>query len=152
MASKQVWRRILLVVAILAAIALLYPAESTVCPAWRIQVVDGSGKPLKNAWVRQHWQDYSVESNGHEEDSYTDVNGYISFPERSIRASLLFRILGAILNTLSQGVHASYGAHAYIAAYGNIVDGKRLEGSVSYQEGESLPKQLVTYVNDLHLR
>ena len=118
-----------------------------------IRVVDESGNPLKGAFVRQHWRDYSVESSGHEQDAQTDNKGYVSFPRRTIRAPLLFRFLGVILNTIAGGfIHSSYGPHAHIAAYGDIVDGKRLEGSASYEEGKLLPIQLEMHVADLHLR
>jgi hypothetical protein len=150
LAPKRLWLRILLIGSICVAIALLYPYQSTVCPAWKIQVVDEAGNPLKDAFVRQHWQDYSVESDGHEQDAYTDENGYVSFPERTIRASLLSRGIGAISNTLSEGIHASYGPDAFIAAYGEVVNGKRLEGSATYEEGKPLPEKVETYVNELY--
>lgn len=149
--QKRVWRNILLFSVACIAIFLLYPVKSTVCPLWKIQVVDEAGSPLKNTFVTQHWKDYSVQSMGEEQGEYTDENGYVSFPERTIRVSRLFRTLGVILNSLSLGVHASYGAHAYILAFGDIVEGKRLEGSASYEEGKPLPERLVTRVRDLHL-
>ena len=147
--QKRLWLRILLTGLLGAALIILYPYKSVVCPAWQIQVVTETGKPLKGAFVRQHWQDYSVESDGHEQDAYTDENGYVSFPERTIKASLLSRGLGAISNTLSQGIHASYGPHAFVAAYGEIVNGKRLEGSATYEAGQPLPEKIETYVNEL---
>ena len=107
---------------------------------------------MEGVFVRQVWQDYSVESSSHEQDTYTDENGYVSFPERTVRAPLLFRVLGVILNTASLGVHASYGPSAYVLAYGEIVNGKRLEGSAHYEEGEPLPKQIKTRVHDLGYR
>ena len=152
MSVSQKAKRILLIGLVCAAVALLYPVKSIVCPAWTIQVVDEAGNPLKGAFVRQHWRDYSVESSGREQDAETDGEGYVSFPERAIRAPLLFRALGVIRATISGGfIHSSYGPHAHIAAYGDIVDGKRLEGGAFYEEGKVLPKQLVTYVADLHL-
>jgi hypothetical protein len=150
--KKPIWRRILLIGCIFAFTVSLYPTISIVCPAWRIQVVDESGNPLRGAFVRQVWQDYTLESGSHEQDAQTDGNGYVSFPERTIKASLLFRTLGAIMKGISLNVHASYGPSSYILAYGEIVEGKRLEGSAHYREGAALPQQLVTYVNDLHLK
>src|SRR4028119_817613 len=135
---KRLWLRILLIGLACAPLVLLYPVKSTVCPAWTIQVVDEGGNPLRDAFVRQHWQDYSVESDGHEQDAQTDENGYVSFPERTIRASYLSRTLGVVLNGLSLGIHASYGPSAYILAYGEIVGGKRLEGIADCEEGKPL--------------
>src|SRR4030095_11958829 len=131
------------------AIASLYPIESTICPAWTIQVVDQNGQPLGGAFVRQIWQHYSVESTRHEQDAPTDANGYVSFPERTVRASILSRVLGAIVNMLTRGVHAGYGPHTYVIAYGKVVNEKRQEGSISYSSGMALPKQLVTRIHDL---
>ena len=144
-------KRFLLVVGC-AGIALLYPFKSTVCPAWTIQVVDNAGNPLKGAWVIQYWQHYTVESSGHRQDAKTDKNGYVSFPKRTIRASLLFRTLGVISKTMSGGfIRSSYGPDTFIAAYGEIVDGNRLEGSASYKVGQPLPTRLDTSVDDLHI-
>ena len=100
--------------------------------------------------MRQHWQDYSVESDSHQQDIYSDENGYVSFPERTVKASRLSRFVGATLNLLSQGVHASFGASSHIAAYGDIVEGRRLEGFASYEEGNSLPKRLEMYMVNLY--
>ncbi len=81
-----------------------------------------------------------------------DTAGYVSFPERTVRSSWLARTFGIISNTMSLGVHASYGPSAYVLAYGHTVGGKRLEGSANYQAGEPLAAKLVTRVSDLHLK
>jgi hypothetical protein len=99
--------------------------------------------------VRQVWKDYSVESASHEQDAHTDENGYVSFPERTVRSSWLARTFGVISNTVSLGVHTSYGPSAHVLAYSRTVGGKRLEGSANYHAGEPLPEKLVTRVNDL---
>ena len=80
-----------------------------------------------------------------------DENGFVSFPERTVRSSRLARTFGVISNTVSLGVHASYGPSAYVLAYGHTVGGKRLEGSAYYHAGEPLPEKLVTRVTALHL-
>ncbi len=150
--KRQTWLRTLLVGLIGAGVVSLYPATSTVCPAWTIQVVDTAGNPLRGAFVRQVWKDYSVESASHEQDVHTDENGYVSFPERTVRSSWVARAFGAISQTVSLGVHASYGPSAYVLVYGHTVGGKRLEGSANYQAGEPLAAKLVTRVSDLHLK
>ena len=152
MKNRQTWLRTLVVGLIGGGAASLYPSRSTVCPAWTIQVVDTAGNPLRGAFVRQVWKDYSVESASHEQDVHTDENGYVSFPERTVRSSWLARTFGVISNTVSLGVHASYGPSAYVLAYGHTVGGKRLEGSANYQAGEPLAAKLLTRVSDLHLK
>lgn len=135
-------------IALACLIALLvYPVKSVVCPAWRIQVVDDAGKPLKHTYAEEVWRDYSVESDDHSEDSYTDGDGYVSFPERTIRASRLSRTSGCLVNVLSQAVHASCGAHAYVLAYSEAVGNRRHEGSARYEDGKPLPARLETYVS-----
>ena len=101
--------------------------------------------------MRQVWKDYSVESTSHEQDAYTDEDGFVSFPERTVTSSWLARTFGVISNTVSLGVHASYGPSAHVLAYGHTVGGKRLEGSANYHAGEALPETLVTRVTALHL-
>ncbi len=83
--KRQAWLRTLLVGLIGAVVASLYPATSTVCPAWTIQVVDTAGNPLRGAFVRQVWKDYSVESASHEQDAHADENGHVSFRPHSWR-------------------------------------------------------------------
>ena len=102
--------------------------------------------------MRQVWKDYSVESASHEQDAHTDENGYVSFPERTVRSSWLARAFGVISQTVWLGVHASYGPSAQVLAFGDIVGGKRLEGSANYQVGEPPAPKLVTRVSDLHLK
>src|SRR2546422_8232729 len=149
---KKTWLRTLLVGLIGAGVVSLYPSRSTVCPAWTIRIVDTAGNPLRGAFVRQVWKDYSVESASHEQDAHTDENGYVSFPERTVRSSWLARTFGVVSHTVSLGVHASYGPSAQVHAYGQTVGGKRLEGSANYQVGGPLAAKLVTRVSDLHLK
>jgi len=150
--KRQTWLRTLLVGLIGAGVVSLYPSRSTVCPAWTIRIVDTAGNPLRGAFVRQVWKDYSVESTSHEQDAYTDEDGFVSFPERTVTSSWLARTFGVISNTVSLGVHASYGPSAQVLAYGHEVGGKRLEGSATYQAGKPLAEKLVTRPNDLHLK
>jgi len=150
--QRQTWLRTLLVGLIGAGVVSLYPSRSTVCPAWTIRIVDTAGNPLSGAFVRQAWKDYSVESGSHEQDAHTDENGFVSFPERTVRSSWLARTVGVISNTVSLGVHASYGPSAQVLAYGDTVGGKRLEGSATYQPGKPLAEKLVTRLIDLHLK
>src|SRR5437870_12431838 len=82
--TRQTWLRTLLVGLIGAGVASLYPSTSTVCPAWTIQVVDTAGNPLRGAFVRQGWKDYSVATGCHEQAAPTDDNGHARFPERTI--------------------------------------------------------------------
>lgn len=105
--SKRKWAYV--AVALLAI--LLYPFKSMVVPAQDVLVVTEDMRPIKGSLVRQIWQHYSLESEGHEEDLRTDDNGRVTFAARTIRASLLWRMLGPAVGVLSQGVHAGFGVH-----------------------------------------
>src|SRR2546425_13168865 len=89
--KRQTWLRTLLVGLIGAGVVSLYPSRSTVCPVWTIRIVDTAGNPLRGAFVRQGWKGYFVESAGHEQDAYTDEDGFVSFPERTVTSGLLAR-------------------------------------------------------------
>ena len=141
----SVKKRVLLIGLACAVVALLYPVESTVCPAWTVQVVDEAGNPLRRASVQQVWEFYSFGRQGHEQRTHTDESGYVSFPERTVRVSLLSRALGATHLLLP---HGSYGPVAYVLAQGDKVDGKRPQGSAHYEEGKPVPERLVTRLDD----
>lgn len=111
-------RQLFIALLIVLGVISLYPYKTTVVPAWKLRVVDAEGNPVKNMPVNYSWQNYSLESNGNEERTRTDENGYVSFPERTIRAALLQRMLGPVLNILQTGVHASFGSSGHIVVWG----------------------------------
>ena len=89
---------------------LAYPFQSTVVPEWKIRIVDETGKPVPNVVVREQWRDHSVEFHGHNEERITDSEGYVFFPRRTVRAPLMFRVVGSTLATLN--VHGESGPWA----------------------------------------
>jgi hypothetical protein len=106
--TKKFW------VSLLLAVVLLYPFQSTVVPPKSVLVVTEDWKPIEGARVRQTWQHYSLESVGHEQDLRTNEYGRVMFPPRTIRASVLRRLVHPVWNVLRQGVHASFGVHTDI--------------------------------------
>jgi hypothetical protein len=102
------------VLPVLLIIGLVYPFEMTVVPQQNILVVTEDMRPIRGKLVRQVWQHYSLESQGHEEDLLTDENGRVSFARRTIRASFISQAIGAITNISHAGVHASFGVDTYI--------------------------------------
>jgi len=70
--------------------------------------------------VRQTWQDYSLEKTGHEEDLRTDLQGRVTFPARTVRANLVWRVLGPLASIGGQGVHASFGVHTDMFPLPNV--------------------------------
>jgi len=96
---------------ITVAVLILYPFQTTVVPEQRALFVTNDMHPIKGALIRQSWQNYSLEREGHEEDLPTDSHGRVTFPKRTIRAPLIWRALGPLADIAGQGVHASFGVH-----------------------------------------
>jgi hypothetical protein len=109
-----------------------------VVPAWKVQVVNQDDKPMPGVLVRQVWQDYDVEEEGHEQDKRSDENGYVSFPERVIHTTPEARAMGRAKNTRKLGVHASFGPSAFVMAFND-----ELEGWVDYEVSKPLPTRIV---------
>ena len=116
------------------------PLETTVAPSWTVTVVDENGNAVKGAVVREAWQNYSFEGEGHEESAQTDDIGAVTFPRRSIKASIGKRVLGSIVNIITLGVHASFGPHALILAWAQDAD-----GAADYIPSEPLPQEIVLH-------
>ena len=77
-----------------------------------VTVVDEDGKPIQGITVREIWQNYSLEVDGHEMDRQTDANGQVSFPAHRAEYSLLSQIAGSLSAIVRFNAHASYGPHA----------------------------------------
>ena len=128
---KKLW--LLVILGSLVA-AFLYPFETTIVPQWRARVVDKAGTPLGGITVTEDWGHASLESCCHEAEATTDQAGYVTFPVRTIRASLLARAIGPIRNVLKTGVHAGFGPSADLTVPGDIAN---------YSPGKPLPEQMV---------
>jgi hypothetical protein len=121
--------------AVLSAI----PYKTTTVPAWRIRFTDESGVPFRSLPVNQTWRNYSVETSDHHASGMTDENGYAQFPERSVWAPLVLRVIGPIGSVLGAGVHASFGSYGWIMTSCDLMErGSRL---ATYY-GADLPGQI----------
>ena len=118
---------ICLVGAVLAAAALI-PIPYLAAPKWEVWVLDEAGVPIEGITVRRVYQNYSTEREDHEEDQVTDKQGYASFPERRTSASSARRCVISSLSALAL-VHASFGPHAYVLAFGNGRQGSAVSGN-----------------------
>ena len=96
---------------ILASLTILglYPFKITVVLEKRVLVMTKDMHPVRDALVRQSWQNYSLEGEAHEEDLRTDAHGRVTFPTRTISAPWVWRMLGPLTSVAGQGVHASFG-------------------------------------------
>ena len=100
-------------------------------PDWSACVIDESSRPVPGVLVRESYQNYSAESEGHEEDQYSDANGCVHFASKSISASLLRRLI-AIAHSGMAGVHASFGPYDYVTAFRGGARGDDVRGGYDY--------------------
>jgi hypothetical protein len=112
----------LIIVAMALVLVLAWPTTTTQSPFWEVWVVDEAGQPLEGMTVTLTYQNYSAESEGHSEQKRTDPGGYVVFPQRSLKASRLRRVV-TTLQSAGAGVHASFGPHALVRANGNGLTG-----------------------------
>jgi hypothetical protein len=118
---------------------LLYPYETAVAPSWRVRVTDEERNPIKRVAVTEYWSHMSIESEEHQAESVTDDGGYVAFPARSIRASLIRRGIGSLINRLN--VHgADLGPHAYLIVSGDM---NSTTDNSDYRPGKPLPEEIV---------
>jgi len=120
-------RKVAVAVLMLVAIASFYPEKYSVCPAWTVTVQDESGKPVPGMTVRRSCNDYSVGIH-REEDRRTDLNGKTSFDPLTVRGPRALRWGGNFINVVTQGVHASFGCHSYVFAFGRGLEGSPVRG------------------------
>jgi len=116
-------RKFLLAVAILVLLIGMYPVSYSLCPEWNVTVVDEAGAALPGMTVRRSCNDYSSGNTGNEDDAITDEGGKASFTAKRAGSPVIFRWVGNILNIASQGVHASFGRHSYVFAFGRGFEG-----------------------------
>jgi hypothetical protein len=129
------FRKKLLWLFLLLVLVLIYPFEATVVPRQRVLVVTEDWHPIAGARVRQSWQNYSIEADGHEEDVLTDENGRVTLPPRINRASLAWRLFRPVANIITQGIHAGFGTYAKVSELGGGTE-RRDAAPVESQAGD----------------
>ena len=125
------------------AAVLLYPYEATIVPTWRVRVLDEERNPLGRVRVTEYWSDASVERDDHQAESITDDRGYVTFPTRTIRASLIRRGIVPLINRLN--VHGvDVGPHAYLIISRVVSsDMNFMTDNSNYFPGKPLPEEIV---------
>jgi hypothetical protein len=121
-------------------ILLIYPFQSTVVPAWQLKVVDLTGSACSAMQVNEGWGHYSLELQPTTGGEYlfTDQSGYVSFPERRTRASLIRRMVMPVITRIMVIAHGSTGIHAYVFA-----SGMKNGTSLNYEPGKPMPDKIV---------
>jgi len=125
---KLRWR--LLIVFTLMLVGL-WPVKTQSAPDWSVCVVDESNNPVSRILVRESYQNYSAEWQGHEEDLYTDARGCVQFAPKTFRSSLVKR-MSAIFTSAMGGVHASFGPYADVTAFSGNLIGDDIKGGYEY--------------------
>jgi hypothetical protein len=128
--------------AMLLALVLLYPFESTVVPEWTVRVVDQRGNPVRGKFVRESWAHYSLELDPtrYGTDRWSDDNGYVSFPKGTIRASLARRAIFPVLTSVYSLAHGSRGIRVDVTVW---YGAENMPKSLTYEPGNLLPDQIV---------
>lgn len=98
---------------------LLFPFKTAIVPDWSLKVVDEEGAAVGDINVTEHWQHYLLENSSHEDVQRAGGNGLVSFPERSIRASLVRRAWATISRIRENGWKARRMPAASIVVWGN---------------------------------
>lgn len=89
-------KRILIVILVAALILLtasLIPIQRAPVPEWRIQIVNEAGSPVPHVDVHEEWMDFGRESHTMVDVRSSDANGWVVFPARTSRASILYKLL-----------------------------------------------------------
>src|SRR5579862_548142 len=110
------------IIAAFAVGAVFIPLRSFDCPAWDAWVTDQSDQPIAGVTVRLTYRNYSAEQESHEIDAITNAQGHVAFKAQTLSASL-GRRAAATLWSAAAGVHASFGPHASVFAFGNGLQG-----------------------------
>lgn len=112
----------LFIVAIFCFVMLVMfaPIETAVIPQWRIQVVDLNGTSCPNMRVTESWGHYRLYHDGNysSDHRFTDANGYVQFPERTIRASLSRRVIMPIFTRIATIMHGGWDVDGAVWASG----------------------------------
>jgi hypothetical protein len=97
---------------------------------------------VRDIKVTEHWQHYSLESEGHEETLKTDAGGLVDFPLRAIRASITARAASALANLLRREANGRSGPYASIVVWGS---GDYETGVAVYTPEEPTQTDIVVY-------
>jgi hypothetical protein len=134
-------KKILLILA-LVFVTSLFPFSTTLVPEWKLRVVDETGAPYVGKGVREFCDSYTLNISPCQEAGdlmrVTDNDGYVVFPERRIRASLLSRIVRTILSLVTLLPHGAIGSQVYVDA-----TGPRGYETLKYAPDKPLPTEFI---------
>jgi hypothetical protein len=130
------------IIGIIALTIFLIPFETTLVPEWKIRVVDENGNPYLGKLIGQVCHSYTLGvspcSEANDIAQVTDRDGYVIFPERKIKLSLLSRIIRSVFNFVMLIAHGSFGIDVYLHS-----SGPHGYKTVKYVSGEPLPDKFI---------
>jgi hypothetical protein len=134
--SRKLVRTGVIVALVVFLVAFLYPWETTVIPQWNVRVVDDDGAVVREINVTEHWQNYLLESEGHEEAKTTNEDGEVSFAARNIRAGVARRLFAWITKLGNPGNPSRPIRYGSLVVWGS----RSYETTVAVYAGEGSPQ------------
>jgi hypothetical protein len=135
-------------IVIILLVVLLVPFPTVVVPTWKVRIADTTGRACSNQRVDTSWGHYTINVLGNafnSETKFTDPDGYVEFPTRTIWSPLVWRLVAPLISGILNLMHGGGGIYATIDT-----DDKadKTKAWISWRPGEPLPSEIV--VNACH--
>ena len=116
--------KIILTILIFGLLFSLPIISVNVVPEVTVRVLDVDRIPMADIKIFQDWQHWTFESKQHREEKVSNVDGYVTFTEKSIRVSVFSLLLGRLSETISNiNIHAGSGPSSIFGAKDYVADG-----------------------------
>ena len=115
---KRNAKNLIVLLALPVIVLMFVPWNTMVAPAVRVQVLDETGKPAAGVRVEQEWGYEALEYYSQKTSTITDSDGYVSFPQRSIRISIARKTIGLAGSLLPLICGYGFGPSGSIEAFG----------------------------------
>jgi hypothetical protein len=129
MKAKRIFIFVLGITLVLIVLSAI-PIEKQAVPEWRIQIVDEFGVKVSGVDAEEEWVEFGQESHTMVDIRHTDSNGWVTFPARSPRASIFYRLLISSLG-ISGAELTAPAAHVFVCWDNRVgdVDWVPIQGS-----------------------
>ena len=119
---------------------LIYPFQQTIVPAWQLRIIDNHGSPVSEINITEHWQHWLFEKDAHDDLRRPGPDGRVSFPERTMRTSILNGLVTRVHRRVTEGRYAKIEPAASVVVWGS----KNHETTVAvYRIGELPPSEII---------
>ncbi|HYL64486.1 MAG TPA: hypothetical protein VE077_17870 [Candidatus Methylomirabilis sp.] len=117
---------------------LLYPFERSVVPAWSVQVVDESNRPVAGIGVQQEWGQFGPDQMVWADSQVTGIDGRVAFPERVVQTPLG---PAALKYFLTSGLQPLDGKDKQIPASHLFICQQGKTGEITWERGQGQPQE-----------